>query len=131
MGKLLTATHDVAYLNATQLADSAQLTRAHFDLLVLPYGETFPAPAKETMLAFLADGGDLLSTGGYAFQSPVVQQNGAWRFIADMLAQAPAGENLPARATGWAGTLARHRLRQHCTHRNPRATAAAIRRLAL
>jgi hypothetical protein len=91
---LLGATHDVEMLRASQIADLKRLNRRNFDLLVLPYGETFPLPAMDTVLAFLADGGDLFTTGGYAFQSPVVEQGGRWRFVDESLRNTPEGENL-------------------------------------
>ena len=94
LAMLLGKTHDVAMVSAAQMADPAQLNRDHFDLLVLGYGETFPLPAKEAMLAFLADGGDLFTTGGYAFQAPVVEQAGQWRFVSETLKQEVGARNL-------------------------------------
>ncbi len=106
LAKLLGDTHDVAMISASQMADAAQLNRKHFDLLVLGYGETFPLAARESMLAFLADGGDLLTTGGYAFQSPVVMQDGQWRFVSETL-KAATKNVLPSFAdVGWKGTNA-------------------------
>lgn len=93
---LLKQTHDVTMISAAQLANEKLLSRNNFDLLVLPYGETFPVAAKETVLAFLADGGDLFTTGGYAFESPVTEHNGQWRFVDDVLRDAPTGRNLLA-----------------------------------
>lgn len=85
--------YDITLLSADQLADPSQLNRANFDLLILPYGESFPLPAREAVLAFLADGGDLLSTGGYAFQSPLVEKNGRWEFYEQAVEQ-ESGPNL-------------------------------------
>ncbi len=99
LGTLLAPTHDVEMLNAAQIADPARLNRQHFDLLVLPYGETFPAVAKDAVLSFLAEGGDLFTTGGYAFQSPVVEEGGRWRFFDDVLKESAKGENLLPRFT--------------------------------
>ena len=106
LAKLLSRTHDVAMVSAAQMADPAQLNRACFDLLVLGYGETFPLPAREAMLAFLADGGDLLTTGGYAFQSPVVKVNGRWQFVSETLKHTVGARNLlPAFSdAGWKRT---------------------------
>ena len=104
--ELLAPTHDTAMVSAAQMADPAQLNKEHFDLLVLGYGETFPLAAREAMLAFLADGGDLLTTGGYAFQSPVLYQDGRWQFVSDTLRRVAAAKNLlPAfRGAGWKAT---------------------------
>ena len=106
LAELLAPTHDTAIVSAAQIADPAQLNREHFDLLVLGYGETFPLAARESMLTFLADGGDLFTTGGYAFQSPVIQEDGKWQFVSDTLKQAVGAKNLlPALSgAGWKAT---------------------------
>jgi hypothetical protein len=101
IAELLTPTHDVVMLSATQIANTNQLNRKHFDLLVLAYGETFPLPAREAMLAFLADGGDLLTMGGYAFQSPVVEDAGQWRFTDELLLQEEGAKNLLPPFSQW------------------------------
>lgn len=93
LAKLLGETYDVAFLTAEQLADPQRLNRAAFDLLVLPYGETFPLPAREAVLKFLSHGGDLLTAGGYAFQAPVVSKAGKWEFYEDAV-RAENSENL-------------------------------------
>ncbi len=104
LAKVLNETYDVAFLTAEQLADPKRLNRAAFDLLVLPYGETFPLPARKAVENFLGDGGDLLTTGGYAFKAPVVLKSGKWEFY-DGAVRAESGENLlPAFAgasTAW------------------------------
>lgn len=106
LAAMLRGTHDVAMISAAQMADAAEMSREHFDLLVLGYGETFPLKARESMMAFLADGGDLLTTGGYAFQSPVVERDGAWVFVSETL-RAATKNVLPGFAdAGWKGTNA-------------------------
>jgi len=57
----------VVFLNATELADPEVLRPDRFDLVVLPYGESFPAEARDAFIAYLHAGGDFLSVGGYAF----------------------------------------------------------------
>jgi hypothetical protein len=106
LAKLLAPTHDVVMQSAAQISDPAQLNRAHFDLLVLGYGETFPLAAREAMLAFLADGGDLLTTGGYAFQSPAIHEDGRWQFVSETLKHVTGAKNLlPAFSdVGWKRT---------------------------
>jgi hypothetical protein len=96
LGKAFSATHDVTYLDAYQLAEAQSFSRERFDLLALPYGEVFPLPAKETILAFLQDGGDLFSTGGYAFRSPVVEHNGTWLLQEDVVRSMHGANLLPA-----------------------------------
>jgi len=102
LAKVLGETYDVVFLTAEELADPKRLNRAAFDLLVLPYGESFPLPAHATVEKFLGDGGDLLSTGGYAFQSPLVFKAGKWEFY-DKAVLAERNENLLP-AFGAAGT---------------------------
>ena len=105
LAKLLGETYDVVFLTAEELANPKRLNRAAFDLLVLPYGQSFPLPAREAVEAFLSDGGDLLTTGGYAFQAPVVLKAGKWEFYEEVV-RAETGENLlpafAAAGTAWA-----------------------------
>lgn len=49
-----------------------------FDLLVLPYGGAFPALAAKTLKSYLRQGGAFLSTGGYAFDTLLVQNGEKW-----------------------------------------------------
>ncbi len=104
MARGLSETHSVEFLSAEQLADTRHFNRTAFDLLVLPYGESFPLPALPAVEAFLADGGDLLTTGGYAFQSPLVVTANGWEFYNDKV-QHESGPNLlpdlPPAGAGW------------------------------
>jgi len=54
-------------LPARELADPMSLNTKRFDLVVLPTGQTFPVEARLTLVHFLRNGGDFISTGGYAF----------------------------------------------------------------
>jgi hypothetical protein len=58
-----------AFLNGAQLADARSLAREQFDVLVLPYGASFPVRAADNFRKFLRDGGKFFSTGGYAFDN--------------------------------------------------------------
>jgi hypothetical protein len=111
LAKLLGASYEVSFLTASEMADEKRLNRAAFDLLVLPYGESFPLPARAAVEKFLGEGGDLLSTGGYAFQSPLILQNGKWEFY-DEAVRAERGENLlPAfqsSGTAWTALEAKY-----------------------
>ena len=99
---LLRPTHDHEFLTAKEMAAPGRLSVSRFDLLVLPYGETFPLPAAATVLDFLAAGGDLFTSGGYAFQSPVVLELGQWRFRDEVIAALPPQPNLlPMSLSGW------------------------------
>lgn len=63
LAKILGEFYDVVFLNAQEMADPGRLHRAAFNLLVLPYGESFPLSARQAVEKFLRDGGDLLTTG--------------------------------------------------------------------
>ena len=69
---------DVRFLDARELADARLLRPDTFDLVVLPYGESFPAEARANMTAYLHGGGGFISTGGYAFDSLFVADGPAW-----------------------------------------------------
>lgn len=72
-------------LNASQLADPAIFNADKFDLLIVPTGASFPVEARKTLLAFLMQGGDLLCTGGYAFDYLLMKQNGKWVSYAEFI----------------------------------------------
>ena len=57
--------HYLRALTADELADPATLSTGLVDVLVLPYGSSFPAMAAENLREFLRTGGHLLSVGGY------------------------------------------------------------------
>lgn len=80
IAELLRSSHDVEFISADDLLKPGALDRSRFDLLALPYGESFPVAAKAGLRHFLGQGGDLFSTGGYAFLSPLVRDSGAWIF---------------------------------------------------
>jgi len=75
---------DVGFLSAHEMADATVFNTSRFDLVILPYGETFPYSAKETFLGFLRAGGHFVSIGGYAFNNLVVKRNGAWVSCRDL-----------------------------------------------
>ncbi|NLH99519.1 MAG: hypothetical protein GX446_08490 [Chthonomonadales bacterium] len=62
-------------LSAAQISGGA-LTPERFDLLVIPTGAAFPVECRKALIAFVMAGGDLLCTGGYAFDHLVVRANG-------------------------------------------------------
>lgn len=102
LAKIISETHDVQYVTAAALADKSYFNRKKYDLLVLPYGESFPLAARESVENFLSMGGDLLSTGGYAFRSPLVKNAGGWEFYDQALKHELAANLLPI--IGSAGT---------------------------
>ncbi|MBM4078917.1 MAG: hypothetical protein FJ278_04390, partial [Planctomycetes bacterium] len=59
----------VTMLSAADLADKAKLSPQAVDVVVLPYGASFPLAAAENFRAFLMAGGSFLSMGGYALDN--------------------------------------------------------------
>lgn len=101
MRTLLQSQYDVQILSAKELADSSVFNRTRFDLVVLPSGESFPLVAQQSLQNFLEDGGDLLTTGGYAFQSPMVQDaSGKWLAYKQAIAD-ERGPNLLPEFSAW------------------------------
>ncbi|HUD14726.1 MAG TPA: twin-arginine translocation signal domain-containing protein [Terracidiphilus sp.] len=80
LARILSERYATTFVTADEMADAARFNSKQFDLLVLPYGESFPLAARGAVQKFLSEGGDLLTTGGYAFQSPLVRENGVWLF---------------------------------------------------
>jgi len=78
------AGYGCAYLNADLLADPSVLSASRFDLLVLPYGASFPVAAAESVLGFSRDGGSLFTFGGYPFDRLLYRQDGVWKDVADV-----------------------------------------------
>ena len=68
-----------AFLNSEQLADARSLSRAQYDVLVLPYGASFPAKAADNFRRFLREGGKFFSTGGYAFDNLLERTATGWQ----------------------------------------------------
>lgn len=67
------------FLNSEQLADAQSLNREQFDVLVLPYGASFPVKAADNFRRFLRDGGKFFSTGGYAFDNLLERTAAGWQ----------------------------------------------------
>jgi len=84
-GILQEAGYQVDYITAEQLSDPRQFSRDRFDILVLPYGPSFPAPAQKPLVMFLSKGGSFFSVGGYAFDNPLVKTSNGWIGEADAL----------------------------------------------
>ncbi len=80
IGKILEdAGIKVQLLSADQLADPGVLKPSAFDLVVLPTGQTFPSPARNTFIEYLRAGGGFITTGGYAFNDLLAKRGGKWR----------------------------------------------------
>jgi len=96
-------------MSASQLANPETFNAERFDLLIVPTGASFPVEARKSLQAFLMQGGDLLCTGGYAFDHLLMNQDGKWvsyaEFIRQQLEQArrnpvPNG-GFEAGSSGW------------------------------
>ncbi|MBM3500194.1 MAG: hypothetical protein FJX74_16175, partial [Armatimonadetes bacterium] len=78
------AGYGCAFLGVDALADPDRLSPAWFDVLVLPYGASFPAAAAESLKAFCREGGSLFAFGGYPFDRLLARQGDAWRDVVDL-----------------------------------------------
>ena len=72
------AGHAAFTVTPEQLTNSRFLDPELIDLLVLPCGDAFPAAAHKALVNYLSQGGAFLSTGGYAFDRPLVRTKDAW-----------------------------------------------------
>ena len=88
-------------IDAKQAADPAFLDPTRFDIFIVPTGNFFLAKAHEALVHYLHSGGALLTTGGYAFDRPLVDYAGKWMRPEDL----PAGDQpaTPLFAEGTAG----------------------------
>lgn len=68
----------IAYLTGGDLGAEGVLTRANYDALVLPYGPAYPWQAGGAIQRYLAEGGALVSTGGYALDTPMSWTGPGW-----------------------------------------------------
>ena len=71
--------YKVAFMSAEDMANPYVLPQCDIDALVLPYGPYFPARAAMPLKSYLRKGGDLVCTGGYAFDRLVVKSAGQWQ----------------------------------------------------
>jgi len=86
--------YQVEFISSVQLADPQQLTRERFDILVLPYGASFPASAQAALQTFLKQGGSFFATGGYAFNNPLLKGAGGWITESEALKADPGAEEV-------------------------------------
>ena len=91
-GVLSQSNNAVEFVTADQLADARAFNADRYWLVVLPYGSYFPAAARDNFLAYLRAGGSFLSTGGYAFDEPVVNWKGQWLTRGQALIEIPTRE---------------------------------------
>ncbi len=72
------AGHAAFEVSPEQIANRCFLDPEQIDLLVIPSGDAFPAAAHQALVSYLQKGGAFLSTGGYAFDRPLVRAKDAW-----------------------------------------------------
>jgi len=65
-------------LAPAQIADAERFSRGRYSVVVAPQCQTFPGPAREGVLRFLREGGNLIATGGPIFEQVVWECDGQW-----------------------------------------------------
>lgn len=75
------AGYGVTLLSASNLSSPGYLSPNNFDILVIPSAPYYPLNAGPAISAFLASGGSLFSTGGYAFDKPSIRAADAWETV--------------------------------------------------
>ena len=71
--------YSVTFVSCEEISDESILCKEKFDVLVLPYGASFPASAIDTFRKFLKQGGHFISMGGYPFDNLLFKINGQWK----------------------------------------------------
>jgi hypothetical protein len=71
--------------SADDLINPTKLTPDRIALLVVPTGQTFPSLARDNLVNYLRQGGDLVAMGGYAFNYLVRRVDQRWVSEADWL----------------------------------------------
>ena len=64
--------------SAAQIAAEDALDPEWIDLLILPYGGTFPAAARDSFMRYARSGGSFLTLGGLAFEHLVYRTEEGW-----------------------------------------------------
>ena len=82
----------VNLVSADRLAEPGALNPRWVDLVVLPYGGTFPADARDAFVDYVRFGGSFLTLGGLPFDRFMRRVDGEWMDVTDLLtdAQEPA-----------------------------------------
>jgi hypothetical protein len=66
-------------LNCRELGNANTFNHDEFEVVLLPYGPSFPVQAADNFRKFLRDGGKFLSTGGYAFDDLLERTTNGWQ----------------------------------------------------
>ena len=89
--RALTGRCRVTRVTGDDLCNAFIFCRDVFDLLIVPTGSAFPAAAADALVDYLSDGGQLLTCGGYAFNTPLVKVDGTWLSPTAFSGLIPAG----------------------------------------
>jgi len=69
---------EVTLIGPDEMADAQRFNTELFDVVILPYGPSFPAAAKDNLLRYLEAGGNFVSMGGYVASDLYAQRDGEW-----------------------------------------------------
>jgi hypothetical protein len=75
----LSKNFSLTYLDSAKLGDKKYLNPDNFNLLIMPYGETFPYEAFRQIKNYLFIGGGLLNIAGRPFGVPMSKIAGKWQ----------------------------------------------------
>ncbi|MFA5090186.1 MAG: hypothetical protein WC510_04020 [Candidatus Omnitrophota bacterium] len=81
LSQLLTPCASIKFLTISDLNNKEYFNPHNFDVLILPYGETFPYEAAGAIKDYLFNGGGLFNVAGKPFWKPVVKISGRWEVI--------------------------------------------------
>lgn len=73
------AGYGVTLLSASALSSPGYLSSNTFDVLIIPCAPCYPLSGARAIQSFLASGGALFTTGGYAFDKPCVRAGEGWQ----------------------------------------------------
>ena len=96
----------VRRVSAREIEDPATLDPDRVSLLIVPTGASFPVEARRALLRFVTGGGDLLCTGGYAFDRLWTRRGGSrWRDYREWLREESEAARKPERSLAPDGGL--------------------------
>ncbi|MGD0088688.1 MAG: hypothetical protein ABSE73_02105, partial [Planctomycetota bacterium] len=75
---LLSAGYQPVCVDVQTVSDATKLTRAQFDMLVLPHARTLPLQTVAPIQEFLKAGGNLIALGLPAWGEPALRVNDKW-----------------------------------------------------
>ena len=70
---------ETTFMNCSEFGNSNTFNHDRFDVVILPYGPSFPVKAADNFRQFLREGGKFFSTGGYAFDNLLERTTNGWQ----------------------------------------------------